>query len=73
MREYPIELRNQCHLSQHAVADCVGILKQYYNAIGNGIRQKKMVVTLIIKFADLFETSFQRISDAESEWQNANH
>lgn len=72
MREYLVELRKKHDLSQQDVADYVGISRQYYNAIENGIRQKKMDVTLITKFADLFKTSLQKICDAESEWQNTN-
>lgn len=70
MREYLVKLRKQYDLSQQDVADYVGISRQYYNAIENGVRQKKMDVTLITKFADLFKTSLQKICDAESEWQD---
>lgn len=72
MREYLVKLRKQYDLSQQDVADYVGISRQYYNAIENGVRQKKMDVTLVSKFADLFKTSLQRICDAESEWQDTN-
>lgn len=72
MREYLVKLRKQYDLSQQDVADYVGISRQYYNAIENGVRQKKMDITLITKFADLFKTSLQRICDAESEWQDTN-
>lgn len=72
MREYLVELRKKHGLSQQSVANYVGISRQYYNAIENGIRQKKMDITLITKFAELFETSLQKICDTESAWQDAN-
>ena len=72
MRDYLVELRKKHDFSQQDVADYVGISRQYYNAIENGIRQKKMDVTLITKFADLFKTSLQKICDAASAWQDAN-
>lgn len=72
MREYLIELRNKLNLSQQDVADYVGISRQYYNAIENGIRQKKMDITLITKFSKLFKVTLQKICDLENEWQK-NH
>ncbi len=42
MRAYLVELRKKHDLSQQDVADYVGISRQYYNAIENGIRQKKI-------------------------------
>ena len=72
MREYLIEMRNKLNLSQQDVADYVGISRQYYNAIENGIRQKKMDITLITKFSKLFKVTLQMICDLENEWQK-NH
>ena len=72
MREYLVELRKRNDYSQQDVADCIGISRQYYNAIENGNRQKKMDVTLIAKIADLFKMSMQKICEAESEWQSKN-
>lgn len=72
MREYLIELRSKLNLSQQDVADYVGISRQYYNAIENGLRQKKMDITLITKFSKLFKLSIQKICDLENEWQNNN-
>lgn len=57
MRDYLISLRSTHKLSQQDVADMVGISRQYYNAIENGNRQKKMDITLLSRESVLTVTA----------------
>lgn len=69
MREYLVDLRNNANLSQQDVADYIGVTRQYYNAIENGSRQKKMDITLITKLSKLFDLSLQQICSYENAYR----
>lgn len=68
MRDYLIEKREKLGMSQQDVADAVGISRQYYNAIENGTRQKKMDITLVAKLSGALNTTLEEIISSEKEW-----
>lgn len=72
LRDYLINLRSTHKLSQQDVADMVGISRQYYNAIENGNRQKKMDITLLTKLSEAFDVTLTQIFEKEQLWQKAN-
>lgn len=67
MRDYLINLREQRNETQQDVAGALGISRQYYAMIENGIRQKRMDITLITALANHFKISPAEIVHFESE------
>ena len=64
-RTYLKELREEHNMSMQTVADKIGISRQYYQLIEAGERQKKMDITLLTKFSDLFGISLVDIVEKE--------
>lgn len=54
MREYLAELRNQRKESQQDVANAIGVSRQYYAMIEDGIRQKRMDIMIATSLAEHF-------------------
>ncbi len=48
-----------------AVADKLGISKQYYQRIEVGDRQQNMDITLAVKLSDIFGVTIQKIIEEE--------
>lgn len=65
MREYLIKRRKTLNLSQQDVANAIGISRQYYNAIENGTRQKRMDITLVVKIATTLNMTPESVINAE--------
>lgn len=61
MREYLVQRRKELNLSQQDVADALGISRQYYSAIEQGIRQKKLEITLVVGLAKALKTTITDI------------
>lgn len=68
MREYLVKRRKALNLSQQDVANAIGISRQYYNAIENGIRQKRMDITLVVKIATTLNMTPESVINAENAW-----
>lgn len=61
MREYLIEMRKKRGESQQNVADALGISRQYYQQIEQGMRQQRMDIILVSKLADHFGITMNEI------------
>lgn len=61
MREYLIEMRKKRKESQQNVADALGITRQYYQQIEQGMRQQRMDIILVSKLADHFGITMNEI------------
>lgn len=64
-REYLRKLREQHNMSMQAVADKIGITRQYYQLIEAGERQKKMDITLVVALSNLFGIPAEQIIEHE--------
>lgn len=67
MREYLKKLREEHGYSMQAVADKIGISKQYYQRIEVGDRQQNMDITLAVKLSEIFGISIQSIIEYEKQ------
>lgn len=65
MREYLKKLREEHGYTMQAVADKLGISKQYYQRIEVGDRQQNMDITLAVKLSDIFGVTIQKIIEEE--------
>ena len=65
MRAYLIEMRKKRKESQQNVADALGITRQYYQLIEQGMRQKRMDILLASKLADHFGVTIHEIVQQE--------
>lgn len=65
MREYLKKLREEHGYTMQAVADKLGISKQYYQRIEVGARQQNMDITLAVKLSDIFGVTIQKIIEEE--------
>lgn len=70
MRNYLKELRLAKNVSQQDVAKCMGIKRQYYNLIENGVRQKNMSLSVLEKLAGVFEVPVTELIEAEQRYRN---
>lgn len=61
MREYLIEMRKKRGEPQQNVADALGISRQYYQQIEQGMRQQRMDIILVSKLADHFGITMNEI------------
>ena len=52
-------------MSMQAVADKIGITRQYYQLIEAGERQKKMDITLVVALSNLFDIPAEQIIEHE--------
>lgn len=66
MRTYLIDRRAEKNLTQQDVANQLGISRQYYSAIENGERQKKMEITLVAKLSTILELPISTIIENEN-------
>lgn len=66
MRDYLVEKRNELGLSQQDVAESLGISRQYYGAIEQGIRQKTLEITLVSGLSKILGISIMSIIEAEN-------
>lgn len=71
-RHYLVELRRRKKMSQKDVANLFGITQTAYCSIEIGYRRYKLPLDYIIKLAEIFKTSVNRIIKLETEYQNAN-
>ena len=67
MRKYLCNLRTDKNKTQQEVATMLGISRQYNNMIENGVRQKKLDMTMAKKLADIFGVTLEFIYDHERE------
>lgn len=69
MREYLVKLRNQMNITQQRMSELVCVSRQYYSAIERGARKQDMSMSLIIKFAEIFNVPVRAIIEAENIYQ----
>lgn len=65
MREWLINIRKKCELSQQQVANTVGISQSYYSAIESGARGNHLPVPLAKKIAEVLGFDWQRFYEDE--------
>ena len=65
MRGWLLDTRKEKGLTQLDVAKKLDITESYYNYIENGVRQKKMDITLASKLSVIFDIPLQRIIELE--------
>lgn len=65
MRDYLKNLRELNGMTMQAVADKIGISKQYYQMIESGERQKKMDFTLMTAISSAFAIPIEQIVEEE--------
>ena len=69
MREWLVNMRDKCGISQYKAADLAGISQSYYAAIETGARQSDMSLSTMQKLAAAFGVSVSDIVNAETEYQ----
>ena len=71
MREYLVDLRESCGLSQQDVSKNLNITSQYYSMIERGERQSKMEITLAVQLSNIFNVSLQKFIELEQTYQKS--
>ena len=66
-REWLITAREAAGLKQEDVASLLGMSASYYSFIENGMRQKKMDLTLAVKLSGILGIPIERIVELESD------
>lgn len=71
MRDYLKQIRIQKSMNQQDVANRLGIRRQYYNLIENGVRQKNMSLSTLEKLAQVFQVPVTDLIEAERQYREA--
>ena len=61
MREWLKNAREKCGLTMKAASEKLGISESYYCSIENGVRQKKMDITLASKISVVFDVPLAEV------------
>lgn len=69
MRDYLINMRKDSGQTCKEVGEKLGITESYYLMIEQGKRQQNMDITLVVKLADVFNTSISAIVSSELSWK----
>lgn len=70
MREYLKNLRIKKKEKQEAVALALNMSQNHYSQIENGIKQKDMNLSLLIKLSDYFEVDLDYLIEQEKAFAN---
>ena len=61
MREWLKNAREKCGLTMKTASEKLGISESYYCSIENGVRQKKMDITLASKISVIFDVPLTEV------------
>lgn len=67
LRKWLIDLREAAGMSQAGVARALGVSRQYYGFIEQGVRLQTLTLPLMVKISKLFKITVNQITKLESE------
>ena len=69
IRSYLLKHRKQNNKSLHAMAEALGVSRNYYNLLEKGKKGDKMTLATAYKIATLFKISLEDVLDLENDYK----